>query len=109
MSIRLIDEIYAALHNGESPPYTNARKAYYTTNINHFFFVDENTIETLDLTPKSSLMIIDDLAHNPYKDVEQEKLLDYWIKKIFDKNLKFLPPNGSSEPPSSQSDSQKAD
>lgn len=31
MSIRLIDEIYSALHNGEKPPYTNARGLNFLT------------------------------------------------------------------------------
>lgn len=48
MSIRLIDEIYSELHNGEKPPYTNARGLFnyadYLDQLKNYFFVGSKDV-----------------------------------------------------------------
>lgn len=45
MSIRLIDEIYSALHNGEKPPYTNARELNLTMKLFDLGIIDDFEID----------------------------------------------------------------
>lgn len=45
MSIRLIDEIYSALHNGEKPPYTNARELNLTMKLFDLGIIDDFDID----------------------------------------------------------------
>ena len=96
MSIRLIDEIYGALHKGERPPYTNARGSKVVTPYSY-------------KTDNSFFVIYDGDEIKPFEIVDSD-FIDVQFKKIMKEHIEYFNniimelPSSASESPSTDSE-----
>lgn len=96
MSIRLIDEIYAELHNGQRPPYTNAREPLgYGLSVLEALLLNHKPLYDFDYDPY-------DFDYDAKFKVSMDSgliiLPAYYIPPIADS-----PPSSPSSQPSSES------